>query len=68
MQSWHVNTSQAAKGKWKGIRLDTEKNPDGPIELYDISKDIEEADNIADQYPDVVASLAAIMRKSHVAP
>ena len=21
MQSWHVNTSQAAKGKWKGILL-----------------------------------------------
>ncbi|MCA9146979.1 MAG: arylsulfatase, partial [Planctomycetales bacterium] len=26
------------QGKWKGIRLDTDKNPNGPIELYDISE------------------------------
>ncbi|MCB9873363.1 MAG: arylsulfatase [Planctomycetaceae bacterium] len=54
------------QGKWKGIRLDTDKNPNGPIELYDISEDIEEANNIADQYPDIVAKIAAIMRDAHV--
>lgn len=56
------------QGKWKGVRLNTLKNPNAPIELYDISKDIEESNNIADQHPEIVAQLAAIMREAHVTP
>ncbi len=56
------------QGHWKAVRLNTDKNPDGPIELYDISTDIEEADNIANQHPEVVAKLAAIMREAHKDP
>lgn len=54
------------QGKWKGIRLETEKNPNGPLELYDVSKDIEEAHNLAEQHPEIVAKLAAIMREAHL--
>ncbi|MBI2480028.1 MAG: arylsulfatase [Planctomycetia bacterium] len=53
---------------WKGVRLNTEKNPEGPIELYDLSKDLEEAHNLADQHPEIVARLEAILRTSHVDP
>ena len=56
------------QGHWKGVRQNTDNTPDGPIELYDISKDIEEAYNIADQHLEVVAKLAAIMREAHSAP
>jgi len=53
-------------GKWKGVRLNTAKTPDGPIELYDISRDISERSNVARRHPDVVAKIAAIMKAEHV--
>ncbi len=54
------------KGKWKGIRLNTSKKPGGPIELYDISKDISEQRNLAFEHPDIVADMARIMKEEHV--
>ena len=54
------------KGKWKGIRLNTFKKPDGPIELYDITRDISEQKNLAAEYPDIVADMARIMKEEHV--
>ncbi|MBI2477703.1 MAG: hypothetical protein HYV60_03365 [Planctomycetia bacterium] len=59
--------SQAARmGNWKGVRLNLKQNPDAPIELYDLAKDIGEEHNIADQRPEVVAQLEAIMKREHV--
>jgi len=52
-------------GKWKGIRLNTWKNPDGPIELYDITTDISERKNLASEHPDIVADMARIMKQEH---
>jgi len=54
------------KEDWKGVRLNVVKKPDGPIELYDLSKDIGEENNVANQHPDIVADMAAIMEKEHV--
>jgi arylsulfatase A-like enzyme len=54
------------KGKWKGIRLNTLKQPDGPIELYDLTSDISEQENLASEYPDIVADMARIMKEEHV--
>ena len=54
------------KGKWKAIRLRTQKNPDGPLELYDITKDIGEKKNIAKDHPEIVAEMAKIMKAEHV--
>ncbi|MEE8450328.1 MAG: arylsulfatase, partial [Thermoguttaceae bacterium] len=53
------------KGKFKGIRLNTFKNPDGPIELYDITTDIAEQQNLASEHPDIVADMARIMKEEH---
>ncbi|HLP72284.1 MAG TPA: arylsulfatase, partial [Bacteroidales bacterium] len=36
---------------WKAIRLNVDKNPDSPVELYDISSDIGETKNIAAEHP-----------------
>jgi arylsulfatase A len=52
--------------KWKGIRLNVDKEPDGTIELYDLSKDIGELNNIAASNPEIVAKISAIMKKEHV--
>ena len=53
-------------GKWKGIRKGLQKNPDAPVELYDLSKDLGEKKNIADDHPDMVARMKAMMKRSHV--
>lgn len=49
-------------GDWKGIRLDVGREPNGPIELYNLKKDIGEEHNVAAQHPDIVARMAEIMR------
>jgi len=49
-------------GNWKGVRLNVEKNPDGPIELYNLKEDIDEKHNVADQHPEIVAKIANYMK------
>lgn len=55
-------------GQWKGIRLDVKQNRNNPIELYNIVYDPSEATNLAGQYPDIVARIAAIMEEAHHTP
>lgn len=51
-------SSQAIrKGKWKAVRQD----PDGLIELYDLSQDISESRNVAAQNPDVIQTMESIL-------
>ncbi|MFT3945967.1 MAG: sulfatase-like hydrolase/transferase [Agriterribacter sp.] len=69
----HANALSIIKGKWKYI----EPN-DGPAfnkqvnielgnlpkpQLYDLSKDIGEKNNLAEKYPEVVKELAALLQK-----
>ncbi len=52
------------KGKWKAVR---QKIRDGQLqtELYDISTDPRESNNLAADYPEIVRELEAIMRREH---
>lgn len=55
------------KGKWKAIRKDIKKgNMD--IELYDLSSDLREENDIADQHPDIVEMMKDIMKDSRTEP
>jgi len=56
------------KDNWKAVRLNVIKNPNAPIELYDLSGDIGETKNIAQRHPDIVEAMAAIMKQEHVDP
>jgi arylsulfatase A-like enzyme len=49
-------------GDWKGIRVNVKKQPEGPIELYDLKSDLAESKNVAAEHPDIVARMAEIMR------
>ena len=52
-------------GKWKAVRLKVGKNPNGPLELYDLDSDISEKNNLASQHPDIVHRMAKIMIQEH---
>ncbi len=54
------------KGKWKAVRLNILEDPDAPLEIYDLETDVSESNNIADQHPEVVREMEAIMREAHV--
>jgi len=54
---------QAVRMKnWKGVR----RGVDSPVELYNLSDDLGEEKNAANQYPDIAAEIAAIMNNAHV--
>ena len=49
--------SSVRKGKWKLIYLHTDRK----LELYDLSNDISEAKNVAENYPEVTRELASLL-------
>ena len=53
------------KGPWKAIRLEVDKDPKGPLLLYNIEKDPAELTNLAGQYPKIVQEMAGIMDRAH---
>lgn len=54
------------KGAIKAIRQNISRNPDAPIELYDLSKDLGETTDIAAQHPDIVRQMATLFEKARV--
>ena len=52
-------------GNFKAIQLGLDKSLDGPIEVYDVSKDLSETTNIAAQNPEIVAKAKELFAVSH---
>lgn len=52
-------------GKWKGVKTNLRKQPQGTWELYDLEKDRNETTNLAVQYPEVLQQLDAILQREH---
>ncbi len=50
-------------GKWKAVRG---PGKDFELELYDLENDIQEQNNVASEFPDVVKKIMAIMNREHV--
>ncbi len=53
------------RGNWKGVRYNTSVDPDSRLELYDLSADPGERNNLAENYPEVLAELDALIRQAH---
>ncbi|MCM4164448.1 arylsulfatase [Arenibacter sp. A80] len=51
-------------GDWKAVKYNVLENPDARIELYDLSKDIGEENNVATYFPKVVAEMESILEKA----
>jgi arylsulfatase A len=54
------------KGDWKGVKLNYARRPNAKMQLFNLSTDLREENNIADQHPEVVAELERIMKEAHV--
>jgi arylsulfatase A-like enzyme len=52
--------------QWKAVRMNMSKNPNSPIELYNVHQDIGEQENVAVQYPEVLKEISRIMNKEHI--
>lgn len=52
-------------GDWKGVRLGFFDDPNSPLELYDLSVDPAEANNLAAERSDIVERINALMRAAH---
>ena len=50
-------------GRWKAVRAPMFT---GPIELFDLSADLGEENNIADRHPDLVDKMETMMAEAHV--
>ena len=48
-------------GDWKGVRLGGHTDANAPTELYDLSVDWEETNDLAPQHPEIVAQILAVM-------
>ncbi|NQV26771.1 MAG: arylsulfatase [Rhodopirellula sp.] len=53
-------------GHWKGIREGLFKNHNAPLQLYDLSKDIGEENDLAAKHPEKVELLQNLMKQAHV--
>ncbi|WP_439130871.1 arylsulfatase [Polaribacter sp.] len=54
------------KGKWKAVKLNCFYPEKTRVELYDLSVDIGEENNVAALHPEVVKELSLIMESEHV--
>ena len=52
------------QGKWKAVRYNVSKDADSSLELYNLSVDPSEANNIADQQPEVVTRLGVLLENA----
>ncbi len=63
----HGGTRAVRMGKWKGVR-GGKSGKTGRIELYDLSSDIGEQNDVASEHPELAKRIAAIMEAAHTDP
>lgn len=55
-------------GTWKAVRRGLRKDPDAPLELYDLAADPTESRDVAGEHPEVAARLARILVEARTEP
>jgi arylsulfatase A len=53
------------RGNWKAVKKDMKKNKAAAWELYDLSGDISEQNNLASKYPELLKEFDSIVLKEH---
>lgn len=52
------------KGKWKAVKYNVLKHPDATIQLFDLSIDEGEKNNIASSHPEIVKEMETILKEA----
>ena len=52
-------------GPWKGVRSGVHRDPDTPVELYDLRVDPHETTDVATEHPAIAARILELMRREH---
>lgn len=52
-------------GDWKAVKLNVDKTPGGTVELYDLSADIGETNDLSASNPELVEKLEKLMDDAH---
>lgn len=52
------------QGKWKAVRYNVLKAPDGPLQLFDLSVDEAEQNDVAKHHPKITAQLDELLRNA----
>ncbi len=52
------------KGQWKAVQYGINQNPDTTIQLFDLSKDIEEKNDVASDNPEIVKEMKSIFKNA----
>ena len=55
-------------GNWKAVRLNIKTTGKLTTQLFDLSKDIQEQNDVAGEHPDIVKTMESIMKKEHHTP
>ncbi len=53
-------------GDWKAVQVGINKNPDAPVAIFDLSKDIQEKNDLAEARPNLVKRAQEIFAEAHV--
>ncbi|ANW95449.1 arylsulfatase [Wenyingzhuangia fucanilytica] len=51
-------------GNWKAVKYNVLKKPNAKIELYDLSNDVGEKNNVASQHPEIVSKMETILKEA----
>jgi arylsulfatase A-like enzyme len=52
-------------GRWKALQLGVKKNPDGPVQIFDLATDVREEQELSAQRPDLVERAKSVFREEH---
>lgn len=52
------------KGNHKAVKLNVSRNPNSPIELYDLANDLGEKNDIAAEHPEIVQEMKALFKQA----
>jgi arylsulfatase A-like enzyme len=65
---WHFpgyEGQQAIRiGDWKGIRRQLLRQPNAPLELYNLQRDLTESQDVAADHPEIVQSMMDLLNRS----
>ncbi|MCG1035822.1 arylsulfatase [Polaribacter sargassicola] len=52
------------KGNWKAVKYNVKKKPNATMQLFDLSTDIGETNNIADKHPEIVEEMKQLFKEA----